>query len=164
VEAAGIEPASRNSSTPGIYVCSAGFFSRRPCAPALALGQTNPGTSRSITPGWSSRGQPADGVFAQPRAFRAKTAACLVRQRERNHWLLRPSRAGFYGEARDPRHASWSSRKPVETGVRSQPITHIASPQHERLSSSLLPFRVLYVPTYRIEWVPSTPRWPPHFW
>jgi hypothetical protein len=43
-------------------------------------------------------------------------------------------------------------------------MTHIASPQHERLSSSLLLFRVLYVPAYRIEWVPSTPRWPPHFW
>jgi hypothetical protein len=43
-------------------------------------------------------------------------------------------------------------------------MTHPASPRNERLSSSLLPFRVLYVPAYRIEWVPSTPLWPRHFW
>jgi hypothetical protein len=27
-----------------------------------------------------------------------------------------------------------------------------------------VPFRVLFVPTYRINWVPSIPPWPPHFW
>jgi len=30
-------------------------------------------------------------------------------------------------------------------------MTHPASPRNERLSSSLLPFRVLYAPAYRID-------------
>ena len=113
VEAAGIEPASRNARLASVYVHSPWFGSHPRSALGPALVGPAPLFSRRLTEVQSSSTSP---LFTSPCGRRHSARKRLLdktRQRENSCWQLSLFPGGFYGVTRGPRHAT---RKRDQTG------------------------------------------------
>src|SRR6185369_3232680 len=133
VEAAGIEPASRNTRASGFYVRVPRFGSRPPDARGRASFGPVSVLSRRSAP---RRDSPASPLVASPpsrgRSRRRRLPDVSGCEREIVGMQCRPER--IYGVTRDPRHATWRQVKPVETGAppfrRGRSLAHGMSAPH----------------------------------